>query len=95
MAPEESPQEESRPPVVTDRLARAWRVYKTDGLTEMVVANECQIEISGVLSFYNLILPVNTSVLVRGFSPRDWHDVQLVDTPYGPAVQLKAARAVR
>jgi len=72
-------------------IARAWHIYKNDGLGETVVANACLI-FDGVLSFYN-VLPTPDYILVRAFPVRAfqsgrWDDCVLVDTPYAPAVQL-------
>lgn len=81
--------ETTRPsPSFPDRTARAWHIYKTDRTGETVVANHCQILDSGVLAFHNYLPFTDECVLVRAFSPRDWHDVALVDTPFAAPVHL-------
>jgi hypothetical protein len=75
-------------PIRQERTARAWHISKTNGLDETVVASACHIQNSGVLSFHNLIPRTDTPVLVRAFSPRDWRDVLLVDTPNAEPVQF-------
>lgn len=73
----------TRPPPAS----RAWRIFKTDGLDETVIAHTCWVPLNGVLAFYNLIPRARDAVLVRAFSPRDWHHVQIIDLSTAEAAQ--------
>jgi hypothetical protein len=81
--------ESAQPTSTPERTARAWHISKTNGLDEIVVADDCQILNSGVLAFQNRIPLTDTAVIVHAFSPREWFEVLLVDTPYADTLQYR------
>lgn len=76
------------------RLPRAWHVLLKNGRAETVTAHDARIFNSGVLAFLNFVAVGDEPILVRAFAATDWIDIQLIDTPHSPAVQLAALSAV-